>query len=614
MIPSQIYQSAGPALEDIQVGTGIGLYELLYPNWSAMISTSSSCEVWRFHGSRSFRIMNPTSSAPISLTGGCDKPLFLSPDGHYAVVVNVVRHVPSSWETYERSEPTYPKIHGDNPGVAPVAAHMYRPRQYQLLDLQRGQMSALIDAPLGNDLGFYDLTTAMWSHDSSEIILTNTDLPMRPESGAEGFHSTLPWVVAFSIGSRRMSVIRETTAKGQHHNISLTNIEWRDQEQQLVLRYFDDITPEVFQREGTTWNATTDSAVIRAAEEASVNRGLSVTVHQSLNEPPVLVASDRGSGKLREIWDPNPQFAGINFGKAEVYKWRDMSGKEWTAGLIKPPDYVAGRRYPLVIQTHGFDPNYFLTDGPGYMGVAMAARPMAARETVVLQIRDNDPDLGSIVFNPDARRDAYIAAIEQLDALGLIDPRRVGIIGFSITGWWVLDSLIHAGKHFTAATLDECEYTSYEQYILGADFMGAERAKDMAISRMATEPFGDGLQKWTSDSPGFNTDRIHAPILFEANRPISAIYAWDIYAALRLQHKPVEFLYIRNGDHVLSRPLEILASEETNVDWYDFWLNGHEDPDPAKAEQYARWRELRKLQQGNDAKDKAAKEKGVASN
>jgi hypothetical protein len=35
------------------------------------------------------------------------------------------------------------------------------------------------------------------------------------------------------------------------------------------------------------------------------------------------------------------------------------------------------------------------------------------------------------------------------------------------------------------------------------------------------------------------------------------------------------------------------------VDWYDFWLNGHDDPDPAKAEQYARWRELRKSQQQN---------------
>jgi hypothetical protein len=36
------------------------------------------------------------------------------------------------------------------------------------------------------------------------------------------------------------------------------------------------------------------------------------------------------------------------------------------------------------------------------------------------------------------------------------------------------------------------------------------------------------------------------------------------------------------------KPLERLASQEMNADWYDFRLNRHDDPDPAKAEQYAR--------------------------
>jgi hypothetical protein len=38
-----------------------------------------------------------------------------------------------------------------------------------------------------------------------------------------------------------------------------------------------------------------------------------------------------------------------------------------------------------------------------------------------------------------------------------------------------------------------------------------------------------------------------------------------------------------------------------NLDWFRFWLKGEEDPDPAKAEQYARWRELRKLQEARQA-------------
>jgi hypothetical protein len=43
-----------------------------------------------------------------------------------------------------------------------------------------------------------------------------------------------------------------------------------------------------------------------------------------------------------------------------------------------------------------------------------------------------------------------------------------------------------------------------------------------------------------------------------------------------------------------------MASQNGSVDWFCFWLLGYEDPNPAKAEQYARWRDLRKLQEANE--------------
>jgi hypothetical protein len=39
--------------------------------------------------------------------------------------------------------------------------------------------------------------------------------------------------------------------------------------------------------------------------------------------------------------------------------------------------------------------------------------------------------------------------------------------------------------------------------------------------------------------------------------------------------------------------VQILAHQEMLVDWFDFWLNGHEDSNAAKVEQYSRWRALR---------------------
>lgn len=59
---------------------------------------------------------------------------------------------------------------------------------------------------------------------------------------------------------------------------------------------------------------------------------------------------------------------------------------------------------------------------------------------------------------------------------------------------------------------------------------------------------------------------------------------------------------LNTTEHVLTNPEARMASQGGSVDWFRFWLQGYEDPNPAKAEQYKRWRELRKMQEENDKK------------
>ena len=589
---SQLYESGGPTLPDVEIGTGTSLFNLLYP--AAQKRDSERCELWQFRNGEASLVRDAKTSVPLSLIG---RLISLSPAGRYAVVTNVAEYVPQSWESYDSYSPML-KIVADKERTKSML-DSFRPHRYELVDFRSGGMSVLIDAPLGQGTGIFDAQAALWSQNEREVILTNTFLPLEGESATNLFRSLRPWVVAVDIGSRRIIRIKETPPRDSSGNTHprLSGIEWQVTGEQLLLRYYDYYPApppqaEMFQKENGTWKfgGNADSAKRPSAVDGVVQ------VRQGLNEPPVLVLRNRQTGTSRTIWDPNPQFAKLKLGEATVYKWHDKMGREWTGGLVRPPDYVAGRRYPLVIQTHGFDPNEFITDG--FAPTANAARPMAARGILVLQVGEGSlsPGTRSTPLEAVERRGGYLAAIDQLDADGLIDPRKVGIIGFSRTGWYVLDLLIHDGKHFAAATLAEATYNSLSEYELNADYLIPERAK-MIASSVGSEPFDLGLQKWFSDSPGFNTDKIHVPILFEAHNPWALIYAWDIYALMRLQHKPVELLYLRNGEHVLSKPRERLASQEMNLDWYDFWLNGHVDPVPTKAERYARWRELRRLEQ-----------------
>jgi len=78
------------------------------------------------------------------------------------------------------------------------------------------------------------------------------------------------------------------------------------------------------------------------------------------------------------------------------------------------------------------------------------------------------------------------------------------------------------------------------------------------------------------------------------------LFMWGPYAGLYSLKKPVDLILLNTSEHGITNPAVRTVSQGTNVDWFRFWLQGYEDPDPAKAEQYKRWRQLRDLQAASD--------------
>jgi dipeptidyl aminopeptidase/acylaminoacyl peptidase len=192
--------------------------------------------------------------------------------------------------------------------------------------------------------------------------------------------------------------------------------------------------------------------------------------------------------------------------------------------------------------------------------------------------------------------DGYEAAVNALDKEGLVDPDRIGIIGFSRTCYYVMQTLTASTLHVRAASITDGVMLDYLQYLMAVDLFGNGLAHEYDELAGAA-PFGDGLQQWRARSPLFNIDKVHAPLLVVAGEGASTLqFMWGPYAALRYLHKPVELQVLNTEEHIQSNPAGRVASQGGTVDWFRFWLQGYEDPDPAKTEQYQRWEGLRALQ------------------
>jgi hypothetical protein len=53
---------------------------------------------------------------------------------------------------------------------------------------------------------------------------------------------------------------------------------------------------------------------------------------------------------------------------------------------------------------------------------------------------------------------------------------------------------------------------------------------------------------------------------------------------------PTEFIVYPKTQHNLASPGLQKESAIRNIDWFEFWLRGREDPAAAKVDQYRRWR------------------------
>lgn len=191
---------------------------------------------------------------------------------------------------------------------------------------------------------------------------------------------------------------------------------------------------------------------------------------------------------------------------------------------------------------------------------------------------------------------SYEAAVDYLDGLGLIDRTRVGLVGFSRTAFHVQYALTHAQHHFAATVVADGVDAGYFQYVTYSNNRSSQAGFEGLNMGL---PFGAGLLSWIKLAPGFNLDKVNTPVLLQAIGQSGLPSEWEWFSGLSRLGKPVDLIYLPFGSHILTKPWEQLTSQQATVDWFCFWLNDQEDPDPAKVEQYNRWRELRKLQGEN---------------
>jgi len=498
----------------------------------------------------------------------------LSPNGRYGVQECVVRkdHWPAWWVDYT----AYPHL-----GQLLKGGDISVVRQLVLRDFAEAKTDRLTSAPYPIK-NFGNASYPLWIDQGRGLVLAGALEPLEGLSEQDKIESARRYAVLLIDPATR--AVQRISALSQYVS-RISSASWDPQNETLTVKAQDATGKQLpdfrFRRHGSRWSAAIESRP-NDAERGKLKSAISLVLRQSLNSPPRLFAVSRDGRQEREVLDPNPWLARRKLGRVEAVQWISTNGREWRGGLYYPTDYDATKRYPLVLQTHGFDANKFSLSG---ITKNFIAQPLAGVGIMVLQVAENTAGAQGADQWP-AVQEGYESAIDYLDKRGLIDPGCVGMLGWSWTGPTVGYTLTHSSFPIAAAAFSDTADFGWWWYLLQGGRHGE--------SEYGTPPFGSGLEVWRQMSPSFNLDRIHTPMMMWSGGGVSGL--WDWYTVLQRLGKPVEYWSMPDGTHELFKIGERLRAYQLFVDWFRFWLQGEEVSGTAKFDQYARWHEFREYQ------------------
>ena len=520
--------------------------------------------------------------------------LRLSPDGKHLLFGYVQDTLPEDW----RGHPL--EIYDEKHGALPLHGIL------GLYDLESQRLRRGFNCV---ESGLY--TTASWASDSSAFAVVGASPIDTPEGKTEAreaeasgnaFYYVLGLVYVFAVdvstGGTSRVISRDRGVPGSSGFATGTPLWWNSGKmlvqsgaQQFVWMSKSEAG---WKEAGRIEIAGHGEFLTSLTSDGHVLAGIS----QSTMIPPDLFAVNTRGGPISLLTNLNPEYGGIALGQVEEVEWTNRYGSHCHGKLIKPVNYEAGRRYPLVIMANDTDGPFFISDA---VYTTAFAPQLRERGFPVLLAKYSGADKEPVNQFPGSMSFAYDwmnmqeSAIDLLAKRGLADKNNVGIVGFSRTSWLTDFTLTYSAYKFAAASSADSGTYTYGGYFR---YNNSARMKSWD-EQLGGPPYGDTLRNYLEYAVPFSADKVRAPLLMEYTGDVSS--AFEFFDSLARQGKAVELYSYPKGAHPLDTPFERLASLQRNVDWFRFWMQGFEgkapDYDP---DQYVRWPKLREQQRWND--------------
>ena len=283
---------------------------------------------------------------------------------------------------------------------------------------------------------------------------------------------------------------------------------------------------------------------------------------------------DAESVALRRITHVNDEFlAKIALGAVERFKAKSADGAMIDAYLTRPPfDAAQGRpnapagKLPTILRIHGGPVSQYST------GFNLEWQMLAAKGFAVVAANPR----GSSGYGRDFSRALWaawgekdyedvMAAVDTAIAMGVADPDRLGVGGWSYGGI-LTDHVISKTTRFKAAISGASEFNYLANY--GNDHYQRQWEAEFGLPWQHAD-------LWIKLSPFFRLDKIVTPTLVlggDADMNVPIIGGQQLYQGLKRLGRETELIVYPGETHAIRRPSFQQDRFERYIAWYSKYL------------------------------------------
>jgi dipeptidyl aminopeptidase/acylaminoacyl peptidase len=277
---------------------------------------------------------------------------------------------------------------------------------------------------------------------------------------------------------------------------------------------------------------------------------------------------------LTKLTNSTAQISQWNTPVNEIVQWKSKDGATIEGVLLKPKNFDANKKYPLLVVIHG---------GPlaltfrSYPNLCLSHHAMGGKRSACVKVNyRGSAGYGEKFRSLNVRNlgvgDMWdvLSGIDYLNKQNMIDTSRMGCMGWSQGGY--ISAFLTTNTHIFKAISVGAGISNWVTYYVNTDITPFTR------QYLQATPWSD-MNVYLKTSPMTNINKASTPTLFNMASLTGSSYtnAYELYRGLQDRGIPSKLIVYTRIRSWYQQPKERLAAVWHNWQWFSKYVFGEED-------------------------------------